>query len=412
METSVRQPLDRVRILDFTIMMQGPHATQMLADLGADVIKVERPGNLGGPSGHPDERYGPHGGYSQRPEENTFYASSFLAHNRNKKSITIDLKKERGREIIRRLIKTSDVVYENFRPDVMPRLGFGYADCCALNPSIIYASATGYGPDGPYVDRPGQDLLVQSLTGLAAMNAVPDGRPLPVPFAMMDLLGAAYGAYGVLAALYHRQQTGEGQQVNVCLLNSGIAALSEVAFHFLNTGSAPDRGTPMHGTPYLPPPYAIHKTKDGYLSISGSRSAPTLLKILGLGHLLDDPRFNTFWTRLENRAELEAVMDAALQHKTTAEWLALLREADLWASPVNTLAEAVTDPQVLHNEMVVTVDSPVGPLKMPGIPYKLSKTPAQVRSAPPLLGQHTEEVLGQLGYGPEELAQLRQEQVI
>ncbi|MDO8479669.1 MAG: CaiB/BaiF CoA-transferase family protein [Candidatus Rokubacteria bacterium] len=402
-------PLANVRITDFTIMMQGPHATQMLADLGAEVIKVERP-HL--PGSRPDVRYGLHGGYGKTQEDSTFMAATFLAHNRNKKSIRVDLRQEKGKAIVRRLLKTSDVVYQNFRPGVMARLGFGYDDCCKINPSIIYASATGYGPDGPYVHKPGQDLLAQALGGFDAVNATADGRPMAIGFSISDLMGAVYGAVGVLAALYHRQLTGEGQQVDVSLLDGTIAALSEVAVHFLNTGIEPQRGTPMHACPYLPTPYGIYRTKDGYITISGGHKTPALSKVLGLPNLADDPRFDTDWKRDQNRAEMERIIEQALSRKTTAEWLSLMEKEDLWVAPVRRLPEVFNDPQVLHNDMVVTVQSPIGPLKLPGVPYKLSKTPAQVRTAPPTLGQHTEEILKSIGYSQEEIAALEKEHVV
>ena len=402
-------PLANLRVLDFTLLMQGPHATQMLADLGAEVIKIERPGS---PAGLPDERYGKHGGYGKTEEDSTFPPAVFLAHNRNKKSVTVDLKQEKGKEIIRRLLKPCDVVYENFRPGVMTRLGFGYEDCCKISPSIIYASATGYGPDGPYASRPGQDLLAQALGGFDAVNATADGRPLAIGFAISDLLGAIYGAFGVMAALYHRKLTGEGQQVHVDLLSSTIAGLSEMAFHYLNTGKEPERGTQMHANPYIAPPYGIYRTRDRYITISSFYMVPALSMVLGIPNLEEDLRFDTFLKRDKNRVELEGVIEEALSRKTTAEWLPLMEEADLWAAPVKGFPEVFTDPQVLHNDMVVTVDSPIGPLKMPGIPYKLSKTPAQVRTAPPTLGQHTDEVLRSIGYTPEQMAALRREKVI
>jgi crotonobetainyl-CoA:carnitine CoA-transferase CaiB-like acyl-CoA transferase len=405
-------PLDNVRILDFTIMMQGPHGTMMLGDLGAEIIKVERPARLGGPSGRVDERYGLHGGYGRNPEENTWYASAFLAHNRNKKSLAVDLKKPQGREIMLRLVENCAVVYENFRPGAMDRLGLGYEDCRRVNPSIIYASATGYGPDGPYAHRPGQDLIAQALSGIDVMNAPAGGRPTPVAYSLSDLLGAVYGAYGVLGALYHRQRTGEGQRVNVCLLDSSIAAHSEMAVHYLNTGAEPARGSEMHACPFIPTPYGVYKTKDGYLTISGSQTVPTLSKVLGIPNLLEDPRFDTFWKRVNNRAEMDAVIEEALSKKTTAEWMELMEKADLWASPVNTFPQAFSDPQVLHNQMVLTVESPAGPLKMPGFPYKLSKTPAQVRMPPPQLGQHTDEILHAAGYSAEEIRAFRDAEVI
>jgi succinate--hydroxymethylglutarate CoA-transferase len=402
-------PLQQVRIVDFTIMMQGPHATQMLADLGAEVIKVERP-DL--PGSRPEIRYGEHGGYGRTPEDSTFAPATFLAHNRNKKSIRVDLRQEKGKEIVRRLIKTADVVYQNFRPGALARLGFGYEACCQINPSIIYASATGYGPDGPYADKPGQDLLAQALGGFDAINAGADGRPLAIGFSISDLMGAVYGAFGVLAALYHRQLTGEGQQVNVSLLDGTVAALSEVAVHVLNTGREPHRGTPMHACPYLPPPYGIYRTKDGYITISGGHKLADLAKVLGLPDLADDPRFDTYAKRDVNRAEMETLIERALGNRTTAEWLPLMEDADLWAAPVKTLADVFSDPQVLHNGMVVTVDGPFGPLRLPGVPYKLSKTPAQIRTAPPLQGQHTEEILKAIGYDDAAIGMLEKEGVL
>jgi crotonobetainyl-CoA:carnitine CoA-transferase CaiB-like acyl-CoA transferase len=405
-------PLDGVRILDFTIMMQGPHGAMMLGDLGAEIIKVERPARLGGPSGRPDERYGRHGGYGKNPEDNTWYASSFIAHNRNKQSLAVDLKKPQGREVILRLVKVCDVLYENFRPGAMDRLGLGYEDCRAINPSIIYASATGYGPDGPYAHRPGQDLIAQALSGIAAMNAPAGGRPTQVAISLSDLLGAMYGAFGVLAALHHRQRTGEGQRVNVCLLDSSIAALSEMAVHCLNTHVEPERGSEMHALPFIPSPYGIYRTKDGYMTLSGSQTVPKLSEVLGLPDLTTDPRFDTFWKRVNNRAEMDAVLEEATRRRTTAEWMALMEKADLWASPVHTFPQAFNDPQVRHNEMILTVDTPVGPLKMPGFPYKLSRTPAQVRMPPPLLGQHTEEILQSIGYGPDDIRKLEEAEAI
>ena len=281
-----------------------------------------------------------------------------------------------------------------------------------MNPSIVYASATGYGPDGPYASRPGQDQLAQALGGFDAVNATADGRPTAVGFSVSDLLGAMYGTIGVLAALHHRSLTGEGQRVNVNLLDSTVAGLSEMAVHFLNTGAPPDRGTPMHSCPYIPPPYGVYKTKDGYLAISSRHMVPALSRVLGIPDLSEDPRFDTYWKTYRNRAEMEATIEAALSRKTTAEWLPLMEAEDLWVAPVNSLPEVFSDPQVLHNDMVVSVDSPIGLLKLPGIPYKLSRTPAEIRTAPPTLGQHTDEVLKAIGYSQGEIGLLRQERVV
>ena len=401
--------LENIKVLDFTIMMQGPHATQMLADMGAEVIKVERPGL---PAGRVDQRYGPTGRYGKDPADSTFAATTFLAHNRNKKSITVDLKHETGRDIIHRILRESDIVYQNFRPGVMSRLGFGYEDCRKINPSIIYASASGYGADGPYLHRPGQDMLAQGLGGFDAVNVSADGRPTPIGFSISDLMGAMYGAFGVMGALYHREVTGEGQEVNINLLDATVAALSEMAVHFLNTGIEPVRGTPMHACPYIPAPYGAYATRDGYIALSGGHKMAGLCRVLGIDNLEEDPRFDTVLKRDHNRAEFEELLEDALGQRTTAEWLPLMEEEDLWAAPVNSLSEVFTDPQVRHNNMVVSVDSPIGPLRMPGIPYKLSKTPAQVRTAPPTLGQHTEEVLKSIGYTQDEIDRARRDRAI
>jgi crotonobetainyl-CoA:carnitine CoA-transferase CaiB-like acyl-CoA transferase len=405
-------PLDGVLVLDFTERMQGPYGSQMLGDLGAEVIKVERRQALT-PDGRPDERYGAHGKYGQSQEDSTFYPAGFLAANRNKKSLTIDLKNERGKEVARRLVERCDVVYENFRPGVMERLGFGYEQCAEINPSIVYASASGYGPDGPYEKRPGQDVLAQAIGGFGAINVSAEGRPTPVGMSITDVMGGMNGGIAVLAALFHRLRNGEGQHVRVSLLDSAIAAQSEQAVHFMNTDvGEPVRGTVMHAHPYIPPPYGFYATKDGYLALSSGRQVSKLSRLLEIEDLTDDPRFASYWQRDRNRAEMEKIIESALQAKTTAEWLEVMHAEDMYVAPVKSFSEVFSDPQVLHNGMVVTVDSPIGPLRLVGPAFKLSKTPATVRSAPPLHGQHTEEVMLELGYSADDIAQLREQEAI
>jgi len=394
--------LSRVRVLDFTERVQGPYATQMLADLGAEVIKIERVQPLT-PDGRPDDRYPTDG-------RRTLYTGMFLATNRNKKSVTLNLKSEGGLEVARRLVAISDVVYENFRPGVMDRLGLGYRDCVELNPSIVYASASGYGPDGPYAHLPGQDVLAQAIGGFGAINAAADGRPMPVGMSITDVMGGMNGAFAVLAALYHRLRTGEGQHVHVSLLASAIAAQSEQAVHFLNTDvGEPARGTVMHAHPYIPPPYGFYATKDGYIALSSGRQIPQLCRILGIPDLSKDPRFCSYWLRDRNRAEFEQILEDALRKRTTAEWLELMRAEDLFAAPVHTFEQTFSDPQVVHAGMVQTVDSPIGPLKLVAPPFTLTKTPATIRTAPPTHGQHTDEVLQLVGYSPEEITKLREQ---
>ena len=405
-------PLAGVRVLDFTERMQGPYGTQILADFGAEVIKVERRVSLT-VDGRPDERYGPNGRYGQDPADTSFYAAGFLAANRNKKSVTIDLKNDEGKAVVARLVGICDVVYENFRPGVMARLGFGYDDCAKINPSVIYASAYGYGSDGPYERRPGQDVLAQAIGGFGAMNIAADGRPMPVGMSITDLLGGMNGAIAVLAALRHRERTGEGQRVEVNLLASAVAAQSEQAVHFLNTDvGEPDRGTVMHAHPYIPAPYGFYATKDGYLALSSGRQIPELSRILGVPDLSADPRFATPAARNEHRQDFEQLLEEALQHKTTAEWMELMEPEGLFAAPVKSFAEAFTDEQVAQQGMIATIESPVGELKLPAPPYRLSRTPAAVRTAPPRHGEHTDEVLESVGFSRDEIDRLRQKEAI
>lgn len=405
-------PLAGVKVLDFTERMQGPYATQMLADMGADVIKVERRESFT-PDGRPDDRYGENGKYGSDPEDSKVYSAGFLACNRNKRSITVDLKHPKGVAMVERLVAQVDVVFENFRPGVMERLGVGYERCRELNPSVVYASATGYGPDGPYARKPGQDVLVEALTGWGAVNGDSEGRPVPVGTAIADTLGAMNGAFAVAAALVHRAKTGEGQRVNVCLFDSALAALAEWGVHFLNSPAGEPHRTPAtHASPYTPPPYGFYKTKDGHIALSSGRQIKILSEILEIDDLSVDPDYSTYWPRFNNRERFSAILEEALARKTTAEWVALMEKEDMFVAPVNSLEQAFSDPQVAHNKMVQEVPSPIGPLKLLGPPYVLSETPATIRSAPPTHGQHTDEVLQEAGFSEEEIAELKSDKAI
>jgi crotonobetainyl-CoA:carnitine CoA-transferase CaiB-like acyl-CoA transferase len=398
-------------VLDFTERMQGPHATQMLADMGADVLKVERRQALTS-DGRPDDRYGVNGRYGTDPEDSTIYSSGFLANNRNKRSIAIDLKAKGATDLMARVLPQIDVVYENFRPGVMERLGLGYETCQALNPSIVYASASGYGKSGPYSTRPGQDVLVEALTGWGAMSAYPDDRPSPSGVAVADLLGAMNGGYAVACALVHRQRTGEGQHVRVNLFDSALAGLAEWGFHAMNAGAGEPHRPAGHASPYTPPPYGFYRTRDGYLALSSGRQISQLCELLGIDDLSQDERFSSYGARLRNRDEFVALIEKGLTRRTTQEWVEVMRPLDMFAAPVQSLTEAFEDPQALHNGMVVRLDTPVGELRFIGPPWDLSKTPASVRTPPPTHGEHTDELLTELGFSGDDVRGLRERGVI
>ncbi|MCS3843371.1 CaiB/BaiF CoA-transferase family protein [Microbacterium sp. AK031] len=392
-------PLDGIVVLDFTERVQGPYATQMLGDLGADVIKVERHEALT-PDGRSDERYATEG--SERPS--SLYRATFLANNRNKRSITLDLKSDRGHEVAAALVAKADVVYENFRPGAMARLGLDYDDCVRIKPDVIYLSASGYGDEGPYVTKPGQDVLVQALSGMGVMNESADGRPTPVGMSITDVLGGLNGAAAVLAAIVHRERTGEGQRVSVDLLGSALAAMSEHIVHFANNHPGePVRGTRMHGHGYIPPPYGFYATSDGHIALSSGRQISEICALIGLPDLTEDTRFDSFEKRNENRAEMESLLEARLSTQTTAHWLAVLEPADIFVARVNSLGEALADPQVVSTQRLQTVDGPDGPLTLVASPLRFSHSVPPPPKAPPEHGGDTAAILAELGLPSDHL---------
>src|SRR6266542_5103407 len=327
-----KMALDGVRVLDFTQMMMGPWATQFLGDMGADVIKVERPG-----SGEWER------GLRAMGELLAGQSPFFLAMNRNKQSLTLNLKDPRAREIVLKLAETSDLVVENFRPGVMDRLGVGVEALRAVNPSIVYVTGTGFGPDGPYVDRPGQDLLIQSMSGLAAYGGRRDDPPTPSGSSLVDASTALLLAFSAMVGLFHRERTGEGQRIDVSLYNTAIALqCQELA-----------------------------------------------------------------WAE---RDDVYRLIAARLPERPTAEWLDLLATRDVWCAPVQAFDEVVADPQVEHNELLATVEYPgVGELRVVGVPMRFSETPGTIRLGPPMVGQHTDEIMASVGYSPEQIRTLREE---
>jgi len=387
--------LDGVRVLDFTQMMMGPWATQFLGDMGADVVKVERPG-----SGEWER------GLRAMGELLGGQSPFFLAMNRNKRSLTLNLKHPRAREVVLRLAATSDLVTENFRPGVMDRLGMGYDDLRAVNPSLVYVAGTGYGPDGPYAQRPGQDLLVQSLSGLAAYGGRRDDPPTPSGSSIVDAATALLLAFSAMVGLFHRERTGQGQRIDVSLLNTAVALQCQELTAFLSSQRRFERSQAGIGGAWLSAPFGVYRTADGHLALAMG-SLAVLGELLGLPELAGYDTPERAWA---DRDEAYRVIAARLTGRATADWLELLATRDVWCAPVQAFDELVDDPQVAHNELLATVDYPgIGEVRVVGVPARFSRTPGTIRLGPPTVGQHTDEVLGSLGYSPAEIGRLREE---
>jgi len=385
-------PLQGVVILDFTQLVQGPFATQIFGDMGADIIKVE-----------PVK-----GDWTRHFALNNLYVNgesvSFLGFNRNKRSITLDLKKPEGVEVAKTLARKADVVVENFRPGVMDRLGIGYEVLADLNPRLIYCASSGYGQTGPYVTRPGQDLLIQAMTAIPTLTGPDGGEPIVPGVSLADLSAGLHIVYGVLAALYHREQTGFGQRVDVNLFSSLLTFLTQEMSLFLNGGPGPQRSSSGIPNPYTGAPYGLYKTSDGYIAV-GMNPLNKFASLAGISGYEDISSNNV----MENRDAIRADLARGFVHKTTAEWLEILLKADIWCAPLLTLEGVEHDPQVAANEMIVAYEHPTaGTIRGMGMPVKFSDTPAQVTRPAPLKGEHTAELLVEFGgYSPDEIAQLR-----
>jgi CoA:oxalate CoA-transferase len=392
-------PLDGIRVLDFTVFQQGPQATLAMADMGADVIKVEP--RIFGDLGRVLAMWGEHR-----------FSAYHLAHNRGKRSVTLDLKREEARDVVRRLVRSVDVFVHNFRPGVMDRLGLGYDDVRALNERLIYAHASGWGTRGPKAEHPAFDIAAQARSGLMSMTGEADGGPLPAGVAISDYIGAMNLALAVCAALYARERTGRGQKVETSLLGTSIAAQAWELQYYLVSGRMQRSG---RGHAYLPTIWRTFQTKDGWAVVGGVGDDrwPAFCQAVGMPELEHDQRFANAGARRNNLDALYALLDDKFLGRTTAEWIDVLESHDMICAPVQEYAQVRDDPQALANEYLLDVEHPTqGRTRVVGAPWRFSETPASVAAAAPELGQHTEEVLLAAGYTWDEIAALREKGAI
>src|SRR5579885_739904 len=392
-------PLDGIRIVDLTRFLAGPFCTMELADFGAEVIKVE-----------PLE--GDHSRYQTlRPDlvGNSYF---FAAANRNKRSIAVNLGAEDGREIVRRLARGGDVVIENFRPGVMDRLGLGARALREANPRLIYCGISGFGQSGPYRARPGFDQVAQGMSGFMSITGQEPTGPTRAGIALADLTCATAACRGVLYALLARERTGRGQEVYVAIVDAMVALLTWSAGMYFETGRAP--GVAGNDHP-LASPFGVYRAKDGPFNVCAGNEEiwKRLCAAIGRPELAADPRFATVNDRVAHRAELNQILADAFQARTASEWVAYLNERGVASGPIYRLDEVFSDPQVRHQQMLVEMPHPVhGTVKMLGLPIKLTDTPGRIRRVPPLLGEHTDEVLAEAGYAPGEIDRLRDARVV
>ena len=388
-------PLDGLRVIDLSRVLAGPYATMVLADLGAEVIKVEQPG-----TGDEARSFGPF---------QNGISAYFMSINRGKKSVTLNLREEEGKEILRGLVRQADILVENFRPGAMKRLGLDYEALRQENPRLIYAAASGFGQTGPLSDRGAYDMIIQAMGGIISITGEPGRPPVRVGTSIGDLTASLFTAIGILSALRHRDQTGEGQLVDIAMLDCQAAILENAVARYAVTGETP---APLGSRHPAITPFQIFSSKDGYFVIAIGNDA-TWQKFcesdsIRRPDLIADERFATNPARNENHAEVESILNGIFASKTTDEWLAELEEIGVPCGPIQRVDQVVNHPQIKAREMIVELDHPdAGPLMMPASPLKLSETPPKTEVPSPRLGQHTGEVLaGMLGLSQEKIAEL------
>lgn len=394
--------LEGIKVIDMTRIIAGPFCTMILGDLGAEIIKIEKPG-----SGDEARKWGP-------PFiNNTSESCYFLSVNRNKKSICVDLKSQEGKEIIYELAKCSDILVENYVPGTLDNLKLGYDDLKGIAPQLIYCSITGYGSKGPYMKRPGYDVIAQSVGGLLNITGPIDGEPVKVGVAVTDIATGLYAHGAILAALVHKTKTGKGQKIDCDLLSTQIASLINIGSNYLNSGKEAQRWGTAHESLV---PYQMFKTADGYLTVGAGSDLQfkDLCEKIERKDLSSDPKYKSNALRVENRKELTGILETILRTKTNKEWMDIFVESSFPCGPVNKLNEVFSDPHVKSIDLVKTLEHPkMGKINIVGPPVKYSDALNEVRSPPPLLGEHTENVLKNcLKYNEEKINHLKRKKVI
>lgn len=394
--------LEGVKILGFTHFAQGPFALQLLGDLGADIINVERPG-----TGDFNRNF-------HRREDMGGESPIFLALNRNKRSLALNLKTPEGKEIIRKLVKDTDVLVTNYRAGVLEHLGLGYEALKKINPALVYCEALGYGESGPYIHLPGQDIIGQAVSGLVTMIGRDiDGMPEAAGIYEVDIYSSMVMVVAITTALYHAKQTGEGQRVAVDLLSSGIHLQSQEFSYYLNTGEMPKRARNHSGHTLQPAPYGIYRTSDGFmvLSTNAGDRPEVLAQVVGTQAIL--PLMGSEEKNMKNREEIFALVQEKIQEKPTEYWLAQFNAVGIWCGKVNDYEALKNDPQVLHNGIIQTIPHPrAGSFRSVGTPIYYSATPPTIRRTVPGLGEHNGEILTALGYSAEDIQGLKDKGVL
>ena len=388
-------PLEGLRVADFSQLVQGPNATQFLADMGAEILKIE-------PLKGDWQRNWSLGDAWINGE-----SVSFLAFNRGKRSVALNLKDARGKEAALRIIRSCDILLENFRPGVMDRLGLGYDTLSAIHPKLIYCASCGWGQDGPYLTRPGQDLLAQAVAGVLNLHGKAGDPPSPVGMGIADITASFHIVAAILAAVYERGRTGKGQRIDINLLNSIMSLATQEITLYLNTGKEPQRSAAGIGHPCVGAPMGIYKTLDGYIVVA-------MMPMGKVAELVGIPGYEGNDSRnvMENRDEAKRSLEPGFANKTTAELIDIFMEADIWAAPVNSFPEIEHDPQIRHNKTLINFEHPkVNQFRTVGPPVKFSRTPCEIRR-PPLLGEHSREILHEMGFTKSEIEQLHQDGVV